>query len=169
MKQDGISAHNPAPASAQALFDGMTDAGRKFAEDVIAALSAQHGADNVEMMFLRDEQINYDPAAVEKVLKKNDGEGRAMLKSLRELFNGIQDWTAATLEAAVNEYVTVKQLKLNQIAQPLRVALSGNTISPPIFQSLEFLGKPATIARIDRCLVKIASLPYLAPGMPGAM
>ena len=50
--------------------------------------------------------------------------------------------------------MTDKQLKLNNIAQPLRIALSGGTISPPIFQSLEFLGKPGTLVRIERCLAQ---------------
>lgn len=103
-------------------------------------------------LFLRDDQITYDPVSVEKILKKNNGEGFATLKNLLELLNPITDWTADKLEATVNEFVTAKQLKLNNIAQPLRVAISGGTISPPIFQSLEFLGKPSTLARIERCL-----------------
>ena len=70
------------------------------------------------------------------------------------MLGGISDWTAETLEATVNQYVTDKQLKLNNIAQPLRIALSGGTISPPIFQSLEFLGKPGTLVRIERCLAQ---------------
>ena len=105
-------------------------------------------------LFLRNDQITYDPVSVEKVLKKNDGEGLATLKNLLELLGGISDWTAETLEATVNQYVTDKQLKLNNIAQPLRIALSGGTISPPIFQSLEFLGKPGTLVRIERCLAQ---------------
>lgn len=105
-------------------------------------------------LFLRNDQITYDPVSVEKVLKKNDGEGLATLKNLLELLGGISDWTAETLEATVNQYVTDKQLKLNNIAQPLRIALSGGTISPPIFQSLEFLGKPSTLVRIERCLAQ---------------
>ena len=43
-------------------------------------------------------------------------------------------------------------LKLGKVAQPIRVAVSGGTVSPPIFESLEFLGRARTLARIDRCL-----------------
>ena len=55
-------------------------------------------------------------------------------------------------EQAIQKYGEQKQLGLGKIAQPLRGAVSGSTISPPIFQSLEFLGKHRTLARIDRCL-----------------
>jgi glutamyl-tRNA synthetase len=103
-------------------------------------------------LFLRDDEIAYDPAAVEKVLKKNNGEGLGVLRELRPLLAGASEWAAGALEAAVNGYVATKQVKLNNVAQPLRVAVSGGTISPPIFQSLELLGRERTLARIDRSL-----------------
>jgi glutamyl/glutaminyl-tRNA synthetase len=107
-------------------------------------------------LFLRDDQIALDPAAVEKVLRKNNGEGLLVLRDLHALLGTVTDWTAGSLEAAVTEYATGKQLKLNNLAQPLRVALTGGTVSPPIFQSLEFLGKASTINRIARCIAAFA-------------
>jgi glutamyl/glutaminyl-tRNA synthetase len=106
-------------------------------------------------LFLTDEQITLDPTAVEKNLKKNNGEGLNVLRELQKMLGDVSDWTAAALEPLVTEYATAKQLKLNNLAQPLRVALAGNTVSPPIFQSLEFLGKAATLNRIARCLAAI--------------
>jgi len=100
--------------------------------------------------FLPDDAIVCDPAAVEKVLRKQDG--FTALRDLRSILAGMEDWSAAGLEAKVNEYCAGKTLPLGKVAQPLRVAVSGTTISPPIFQSLEFLGKSATLARLDRCL-----------------
>jgi glutamyl/glutaminyl-tRNA synthetase len=44
---------------------------------------------------------------------------------------------------------------LGKVAQPIRVAVSGGTVSPPIFQSLEFLGQSATLKRIDRCIANV--------------
>jgi glutamyl/glutaminyl-tRNA synthetase len=105
-------------------------------------------------LFLADDEITCEPAAVEKVLRKNNGEGLAALRDLQTLLAGLTDWNAATLETAVNAYAADKQLKLNNVAQPLRVALTGGTISPPIFQSLEMLGQRRTLARIDRCLAR---------------
>ena len=44
------------------------------------------------------------------------------------------------------------ELGLGKVAQPVRVAVSGSTVSPPIFDTLAILGRDATLARIDRCL-----------------
>jgi glutamyl-tRNA synthetase len=103
-------------------------------------------------VFLADDAITYDPAAVDKVLKKNDGEGLKVLADVRELFNAQSDFTHAALEQTIQKYGEEKQLGLGKIAQPIRVAVTGSTISPPIFQSLEMLGKDRTLARIARCL-----------------
>jgi glutamyl-tRNA synthetase len=97
-------------------------------------------------LFVTDDEIVADPAAVEKVLMKNDG--FAVLKELRDVLVTVQDWTAANIESAVNQFATERNLKLNQVAQPLRVAITGTAVSPPIFQSLEMLGKPFTMNRI---------------------
>jgi glutamyl-tRNA synthetase len=107
-------------------------------------------------LFLADEQIAYEPSAVEKVLKKNNGEGLSVLRDLRTLLAAVTDWKAGALETAVNAYAGERQLKLNSVAQPLRVALTGGTISPPIFQSLEMLGQRRTLARIERCIAAYA-------------
>jgi glutamyl-tRNA synthetase len=100
-------------------------------------------------LFLKDEAIEYDPQAVEKVLKKQNG-----LSILQQLLPILQtvEWKAEPLEKAIEHYCTQTQLGLGKVAQPIRVAISGGTISPPIFQSLEFLGKSATVSRIERCL-----------------
>ena len=50
MAQDGFHPANPPPASAQALFDGLGNASRKFVDDVIASLSAQQRADSSEIL-----------------------------------------------------------------------------------------------------------------------
>ncbi len=102
--------------------------------------------------FMSDDQIAYDPDAVEKVLKKSDGQGLGALRSIKSLFDAASDWTAAGLEAGVKALCEQRGLGLGKVAQPIRVAICGTTISPPIFDSLEFLGRERTIARLDRCL-----------------
>ena len=108
--------------------------------------------EKARFLFIADDAVAYDADAVEKVLKKNDGQGLAVLRDLRDLLAGQADFSYSVLEAAIQKYGEAKQLGLGKIAQPLRVAVSGGTISPPIFQSLEFLGRERTLARIDRCL-----------------
>jgi glutamyl-tRNA synthetase len=103
--------------------------------------------------FVPDDQITYDAQAVEKVLRKNNGEGLNVLRDVRDLFATVNDWRHAPLETAIKQYCEQKGLGLGKVAQPIRVAISGTTVSPPIFESIEFLGKERTLARIDRCLV----------------
>jgi glutamyl-tRNA synthetase len=103
-------------------------------------------------MFVADDQIVYDAKAVEKVLKKDGGAGLATLRDVRELLASAAEWRAEALEGAVKQYCESKGVGLGNVAQPIRVAVSGTTVSPPIFQSLESLGKDRTLARIARCL-----------------
>lgn len=100
--------------------------------------------------FVPGDQIAYAADAVEKVLRRQGGAD--VLRELRPILEALSDWTPAAIEHAVKQYGEGKQLGLGKVAQPLRVAISGGTISPPIFQSLEFLGKARTLTRIDRCL-----------------
>lgn len=100
--------------------------------------------------FIADEQIQYDPAAIEKVMKKN--EGWSVLRDVRAVLEEASDWRAGELEKRIEAYCEPKQLQLGKVAQPLRVAISGGTVSPSIFQSLEFLGRGRTLKRIENCL-----------------
>jgi glutamyl-tRNA synthetase len=57
-------------------------------------------------------------------------------------------WEAPTIEAAVRSYAERMGLKLGQVAQPLRAALTGKTTSPPIFDVLTVLGRDESLARL---------------------
>jgi glutamyl/glutaminyl-tRNA synthetase len=123
---------------------------------LIAMKKGFHTLGEVDQMtrffFVPDDQIRFDPDAVEKVLKKNDAQGLNALRDVRQILATITDWTHDRIESAVKRYCDEKHLGLGKVAQPIRVAIAGNTVSPPIFESLDFLGKAATLARIDRCL-----------------
>ena len=58
------------------------------------------------------------------------------------------DWSGAALEAAARAFADAEGLKLGQIAQPLRAALTGKTASPPLFVMLEVLGRTESLARL---------------------
>jgi glutamyl-tRNA synthetase len=102
--------------------------------------------------FVADDAVKYDPDAMEKTLRKGGGQGLSALRDVRHVLETVTHWTAAGLEGAVKTHCELKGLALGKVAQPLRVAISGTTVSPPIFESLEFLGRERTMARIDRCL-----------------
>jgi glutamyl/glutaminyl-tRNA synthetase len=110
-------------------------------------------------LFVADDQIDYDPQSVAKTLEKNNGEGMNVLRDVLPVLSAVEDWQHDVLDAAIKSYGEQKSLGLGKIAQPIRVAVSGTMISPPIFDSLEFLGKERTLARIKRCL-EITSGPH---------
>ncbi len=105
--------------------------------------------------FVADGELAYAPEAVEKVLKKNDGQGLSALKAIRPLLAATAEWTPPALEATVKAYCETTGLGLGKVAQPIRVGVSGGMVSPPLFDSLEYLGRDRTLARIDRCVATV--------------
>ena len=103
-------------------------------------------------LFTADDAIEYDPKAVKKVLAKNDGAGYAMLDYLLPKLESLTDWSAEAVQAVLEQVCTEREAKLGQVAQPLRVAITGSTISPSIHESLAKLGNRHTLMRIRRCL-----------------
>jgi glutamyl-tRNA synthetase len=61
-------------------------------------------------------------------------------------------WTASDLQAAVRDFAADEGTGLGKIAQPLRVALTGRTVSPSVFDMMEILGRDESIARIRDCV-----------------
>ena len=77
------------------------------------------------------------------------------LRQVAAAVRGVPDWSAATLEATVREYVAAhaaEGLKLGQVAQPIRAALTGDTVSPPVFDVMDVLGRDETLLRIEDAL-----------------
>ncbi len=100
-----------------------------------------------------DDEIEYNAKAVKKNLAKNEGEGLNVLQQFRGELDACVDWTADTLHSLIESFVEKHQLKnMGSVAQPLRVALTGNAVSPEIGPTLELLGKEAVLKRIDRCV-----------------
>ena len=110
-------------------------------------------------LFVPDEAIEYDEKAVKQHLLKGEGQGVAVLRELRPRLAALSDWTAAALDAAVRAFADERQLGLGKVAQPLRVAVTGTTISPQISDTLALLGRERVLARIDRVLTRTGSPP----------
>jgi glutamyl-tRNA synthetase len=77
------------------------------------------------------------------------------LTELRERLAGLSQWTAEAIHAAVNGLAEARGLKLGKIAQPLRVAVAGRAVSPPIDITLALLGREKTVQCLDRALAHI--------------
>jgi len=75
-------------------------------------------------------------------------ETRQLISRLRAALEAVSPWTVATTEAAMRAYAEENTLKLGAVAQPLRVALTGKTTSPGIFEVLSVLGRDECLARL---------------------
>jgi len=71
-----------------------------------------------------------------------------LLDGLAEALATTETWTDEAIEATVRHYADIVGVKLGAIAQPLRAALSGATVSPGIFEIMRVLGRPETLGRI---------------------
>ena len=107
------------------------------------------------VLFVPDDAFPYEDQAVAKVLRKNDDEGMKMLAQLRRLLSECS-WTCAVLEQAIKDFCQTHGVAMGRVAQPLRVAVTGRTISPSIHDTLVILGREKTLRRIDRCLALAA-------------
>jgi glutamyl-tRNA synthetase len=84
----------------------------------------------------------------EKARKLMDGEATDVVAALLPRLAHARTWEAAELEGIVRAYVDETSAKLGKVAQPLRAALTGRTVSPPVFDVMAVLGKEETVARL---------------------
>ncbi|MFP4353498.1 MAG: glutamate--tRNA ligase [Phycisphaerae bacterium] len=134
------------PVSDDALLGRIVDCNRGY--KTFADLK-----DKVDVLFGPDDAFAYVDKAVTKVLAKNDGQGYEVLEKLIEPLGRVE-WTGQALHEMIESFCEANELGMGKVAQPLRVALTGNTVSPPITDTLEFVGREACLARIRRCLAR---------------
>jgi glutamyl-tRNA synthetase len=84
----------------------------------------------------------------DKAKKLLDSEALDNLAALAISLENLTSWDTEVLEASVREFAEAHDLKLGQIAQPLRAALTGSTVSPGIFEVMTALERDETLARI---------------------
>jgi len=84
----------------------------------------------------------------DKAAKLLDAEARDRLRALLPKLEAAEHWLAAALEEIVRTYAEANGAKLGKVAQPLRAALTGKTVSPPVFDVMAVLGRDEALARI---------------------
>ncbi len=100
--------------------------------------------------FLFLEQVEFDPKAVKKVLKKQGAED--LLTQARAALACLSVWDEKSIHNAIMDLCTVNEVGMGKVAQPIRVAITGSMISPGIVDSLLLLGQERTVKRIDDTL-----------------
>lgn len=106
----------------------------------------------VGFALVDDAALEFDGKTVHKVLIKGERKGLEALRELKTLVGAIDPFTPESIEAAVAGFAESSGLGMGKVAQPLRVAVTGSSVSPPLGQTLAILGKPRVLARIDRCI-----------------
>jgi glutamyl-tRNA synthetase len=79
-------------------------------------------------------------------------EGRAALGDVRAVLAGLEPFELESIDAALRGVVAARETKPKQVFQPIRVALTGRTISPGIFEMIDVLGREETLRRLDAAL-----------------
>lgn len=110
--------------------------------------------DKVDWAFMQADEISYpDPTAL--IGKKLDaGQSLAVLRKGRELLASV-DFTAEGLETAFRAAAEEADVKVGSFFAPFRVAITGRTVSPPLFESMEVLGRDEVLARVDNAIVAL--------------
>jgi glutamyl-tRNA synthetase len=106
----------------------------------------------VDFLFLDVPTI--DEAAFDKVFAVEWA--TPTLRDIRERIAAV-GWTADALKKVVEDVGAHYDVKLGKLQAPLRVAVTGRTVGPPLFESMEILGAPAVLERIDAALARSAA------------
>jgi glutamyl-tRNA synthetase len=123
------------------LLEGIVVAQRERAKTL------KEMAENSRFFF--GDVVTVDPKAAEKHLT---AEARILLGELQRRLAALVNWTAPAIHAALEGLARERALGLGKVAQPLRVAVCGGTVSPPIDATLALLGRERALARLARVL-----------------
>lgn len=126
------------PADDEGLIEGVILAQRERTKTLKEMAQASR--------FFFTDAIEFDAKAVAKHLT---ADARSLLGALRERLAALASWEAAAIHATIEALATERGLGLGKVAQPVRVAVSGGTVSPPIDATLALLGRERTLARLD--------------------
>jgi len=99
--------------------------------------------------FFYGDTVEFDEKAVRKHLKPAI---HAPLTDLCDRLSRLTEWNAEAIHAIVHAVAEQYELKLGKIAQPLRVAVTGGTVSPPIDVTVYLIGQKRSVERIKRAL-----------------
>ena len=109
--------------------------------------------DSIDYCFREFER--YDDKAAAKAF---GAAAREPLRAALEKLSAVESWDAASIQAAIAGVVEELGVGMGKVGQPLRVAVTGGSFSPPIDQTLELLGKARSLARIERAIAFVSAM-----------
>jgi glutamyl-tRNA synthetase len=135
----------------------LEQAGIRAADDAqleAIVLSQRERAKTVREMAVNSEFFFRPPTAYdEKAVRKHvTGEVLALLAEAAKDLARLQDWSAQAIHDVISAIAAAKGISLGKLAQPIRLAVCGGTVSPPIDATLGILGKDESLARLAAAL-----------------
>ncbi|ORX08472.1 glutamate--tRNA ligase [Mycolicibacillus trivialis] len=125
---------------------GLTDEQFRTAAELVQTRIVVLGDAWDLLAFLDDDSYALDPKAAAKELRPA---ARPVLAAAVDALDGVAHWTAAEIEAALKAaLIEGLELKPRKAFGPVRVAATGSVVSPPLFESLELLGRERSLARL---------------------
>jgi glutamyl-tRNA synthetase len=122
----------------------------------VVALQQERAKTLVEMaqnsVYFYNDVSEYD----EKAAKKNlTDDSATILEDMHQRLSSLSAWEAEPIHDQIKACAEARALGMGKIAQPIRVAITGNTVSPPLDMTLELLGSERTLAAISRAIAWI--------------
>ncbi|MDT9593925.1 glutamate--tRNA ligase [Nocardioides zeae] len=144
LKDAGVVGDPVSDADAQLLEQAMPLVGERINK-------LTEAVDMLGFLFVDEEAFTRDPADVAKVL---DEDGRKVVEASHDALAALDEWSTAAIEEALRvALVEGLGLKPRNAFGPVRVAVTGRRISPPLFESLELLGRERGLGRLRGALV----------------
>lgn len=104
------------------------------------------------LRYYISEEVEYNEKAKSKFLNEKS---RDLLIELKDNLASTADFSASEIEKTFMSIIERRGIKLGNIAQPVRVAITGGTESPGIFEVLEIVGKEKTLKRLEKAIKTI--------------
>jgi glutamyl-tRNA synthetase len=106
--------------------------------------------------MLGDHAIEFDQAAAQKHLLDRDRAGLGVLQELIPRLSSLAAFEPGAINAVIEQLAHQRGEGMGSVAQPVRVAITGGTVSPPLGETLAVLGRESTLKRLSRCVEKFA-------------
>lgn len=103
--------------------------------------------DKVDFLFWECSDMSYDEASWDKAFGPEWA--MALLDDVRVAYGELDRWTADALKSALETAMERYGVKLGKAQAPVRVAVTGRSVGPPLFESIEVLGREETVCRIE--------------------
>ncbi|MBA7534353.1 Glutamate--tRNA ligase [subsurface metagenome] len=142
LQQDGLVQDDPSPEQME-LLSGLVP----LVQERLTTLSGVSGL--VGFLFKEIEEYNIEDLIPKKLDKEKTLE---VLKNVEQILKGFFDHSDEENEKIFRDLAKEMGIKLGAVLLPLRVALTGSRISPPLFESIRLLGQTKTLKRIERVI-----------------